>query len=178
MKIPGAHLQMVSNQCTNSEKSMHLFLRACQQKGDRQTQKERRTHGQTDKRTHRQIDRRTGWNQYTPPASFAWGIFIELIDTTFIYSIFVNINVHNVLYIYITRILTKCHVQAYMQYLTQSMTHNFLKHINIYYDCTNSKINVTNVASVCAVLHCLFLIFFICLVSVSFHSIRNLIRFF
>ena len=57
MKIPGAHLQMVSNQCTDFHKNVctHL-LESCPQTGDRQTNR------QTDRRKDRQTDRWTdGW---------------------------------------------------------------------------------------------------------------------
>ena len=57
MKIPGAHLQMVSNQCTDFHKNVctHL-LESCPQTGDRQT--DRQTDGKIDKQTDGQMD---GW---------------------------------------------------------------------------------------------------------------------
>ena len=63
MKIPGAHLQMVSNQCTISEKSMHLFLRTCvdniMSSEGGQTNTERETDARTDRQTDKQTDRQT-----------------------------------------------------------------------------------------------------------------------
>ena len=61
MKIPSAHLQMVSNQCTDFHKNSctHL-LESCPQTGDRQTnrQTDRSKDGQTDRWTDGWMD---GW---------------------------------------------------------------------------------------------------------------------
>ena len=57
MKIPGAHLQIVSNQCTHFQKNLctHLleyaWTKSCPQTGDRETD------GQTDRWKDRQTDR-------------------------------------------------------------------------------------------------------------------------
>ena len=60
MKIPGAHLQMTSNKCTNFKKNL------CASNVPGQNHVHRR-----------ESDRRTGWNQYTPPkTSFAGSIII------------------------------------------------------------------------------------------------------
>ena len=55
MKIPGAHLQMMSNQFSEISCTYFPVMRdkiSCPQTGDRQT--DRRTDRQTDGRTHRQ----------------------------------------------------------------------------------------------------------------------------
>ena len=69
MKIPGAHLQIVSKQCTNFQKnpcthlSDHGWTKSCQQTGDRET--DIQTDGQ-------------GENNITPcKTSFSGGIINE-----------------------------------------------------------------------------------------------------
>ena len=71
MKMPCAHFQMVRKKCANFKKNPcthlleHAWTKSCPQTGDRERD------GQTD--------RRTGWNQYTPQTSFAWGINKDMI---------------------------------------------------------------------------------------------------
>ena len=60
MKIPGAHLQMMSNQCTDFHKnSCTNLLESCPQTGDRQInrQTDRWKDGQTIRWMDRQSDR-------------------------------------------------------------------------------------------------------------------------
>ena len=53
MKIPGAHLHMVSNKCTNFQKNLHSFYTTCVDKimstvTDEQTDRHRQTDRQMD----------------------------------------------------------------------------------------------------------------------------------
>ena len=53
MKIPGAHLHMVSNKCTNFQKNLHSFYTICVDK-IKSTDSDRETDGQTE--TDKQTD--------------------------------------------------------------------------------------------------------------------------
>ena len=72
MKIPGAHLQIMSNKCTNFQKNPcihlleHAWTKSCPQTGDRKT--DRQTDGQMDRQTDRVKP------IYPPQTLFAGGI--------------------------------------------------------------------------------------------------------
>ena len=77
MKSLGAHLQMVSNQCTHFQKKMHQFSRTCVDKSFPRTR---------DRQTDEQTDRQTGMMKPILN-SFAGGIIIHV---RYFYKIFLK----------------------------------------------------------------------------------------